>query len=271
MQSSDNHTLYVRSDYSKIEFEEKIKQLFQQIEEFIENGKIVIQQPELDFSYRLNYVCTANGEPVYYSYVYLSDSRVFHILLNKKPDGTDNVIYTKIENNIENDHKKMDRFSSWLDEEELLVKVEKAADLFIYDDKFIPKACIQYPNDNDEYNHVITSKVLPEEITKKDLVDYLSFYHHLEYNINIVTNRNGFRYAYIVCRLGDNNLSFLYQMLRYLTINKDGKNYFVSFVYAKTSNRYVQQFPYHYKQFDSDEKPFRTQKRKQKQYRKNYH
>lgn len=271
MQESDNHTLYIRSEYTKIQFEEKLTELFAQIIQYVKDGKIIIEEPQLNFNYRLNYVCTAAGEPVFYSYVYLCDSRVFHILLNKKPDGTDNVIYTKIESNHET--KKLDKFSSWLDDDDdvPLVKTEKAEDLFIYNEVFIPKACVSYPNSSDEVIHVLTSKVLPEDITETDLKNYLSFYHHLEYNINIVTTFNGYRYAYIVCRFGDNSLSFLYQMLRYFTINKNDKSYFIAFVYAKTTNHYVQKFPFRYEQINKQEgeKAFRFQKRKKPQY-KNY-
>ncbi len=81
----DNRTLYIRCDCASAE------QIYNSFKEALTTYQKLC--PDLDCRFRVNLVETREGKSLGKAFVFVTDPRVYHVLLGRNPDGSDRIEY----------------------------------------------------------------------------------------------------------------------------------------------------------------------------------
>lgn len=250
MQEEDGHTFYVKCDYEKELFIKSFEALLERIGQYVNDKIITIRDNEvaLNYVYRLNYLMRGD-KPAGYSYIYVKDNRIFNILMNRNPNGTDRVKYVEIPTIHEDKElNTMNSLDNWVEliEDLPVLQAESLEALFVYDDNFTMLPTMEYGPNRGEYSYLLCTRVLPTDIDKEDIESYLSYYENLQYNLHIVTvkSNTNLRFAYLVVKPNDKTIFYLYQMLRLFILQKNEQDHKVGFTYVKDDNYYINRFSF---------------------------
>lgn len=114
-QQSDSRTLFVRCDTASVkQIEEVFKSLVNKYNtEF---------QPETRATFYVNRVENRQGESLGMAFVYITDSKLFHLIQGKNPDGSDRIEYRPDPNWVKSEIAPLSEDASWAD----MVEYEEA-------------------------------------------------------------------------------------------------------------------------------------------------